>query len=86
MITHNPWSLWCSKWQVSLYSTYEQTSWWMACSKCCVLTIARIFPALFEAQYGVTISTLDSHASTLEIISRLISVYIIWVLIYTLRY
>lgn len=53
-----------SSWQYK-YCTYEQTSWWMACSKCCVLTIARIFPALFEAQYGVTISTLDSQASTL---------------------
>lgn len=38
----------------------------MACSKCCVLTIARTLPALFDAQYGVTISTLDSHASTLK--------------------
>lgn len=28
--------------------------------------MARIFPAEFEAQYGVTISTLDSQASTLE--------------------
>lgn len=30
--------------------TYEQTSWWMACSKCCVFTMARIFPALLLAQ------------------------------------
>lgn len=44
---------------------YVQTSWWIACSKCCVLTMARILPAEFEAQYGVTISILDSHASTL---------------------
>lgn len=50
--------------------TYEQTSWWIACSKCCVLTMARIFPALFAAQYGVTISTLDSQASTLWNINK----------------
>lgn len=46
--------------------TYVHTSWWMACSKCWVLTMARIFPAEFDAQYGVTISILDSHASTLK--------------------
>lgn len=46
--------------------TYVHTSWWMACSKCCVFTMALIFPAELEAQYGVTISTLDSQASTLE--------------------
>lgn len=28
--------------------------------------MARIFPAELEAQYGVTISTFDSHASTLK--------------------
>lgn len=44
---------------------YVHTSWWMACSKCCVFTIARIFPAEFDAQYGVTISIFDSQASTL---------------------
>lgn len=46
------------------FLTYEQTSWCMACSKCCVLTIALIFPAEFDAQYGVTISVLLSQAST----------------------
>lgn len=48
------------------YKTYEHTSWWIACSKCCVFTIARILPALLAAQYGVTISTLDSQASILQ--------------------
>lgn len=28
--------------------------------------MARILPAEFDAQYGVTISTFDSHASTLK--------------------
>jgi hypothetical protein len=32
--------------------------------------MARIFPAELDAQYGVTISTLDSHASTLNFTAR----------------
>jgi hypothetical protein len=46
--------------------TYWQTSCWIACWRCWVLTIARILPALFDAQYGVTISTADSHESILK--------------------
>jgi len=38
----------------------------MACSKCCVFTIALIFPAELVAQYGVRTSTLLSQASILE--------------------
>ena len=58
--------LYVSIWTLNI-DTYEQTSWWIACSKCCVLTMARILPAELDAQYGVTISTFDSHASTLKI-------------------
>lgn len=60
------------KWEFFLLSpsnsedTYWQTSCWIACCRCWVLTIALIFPALFDAQYGVTISEADSHESILE--------------------
>ena len=46
--------------------THWQTSCWIACCRCCVLTMALIFPAELDAQYGVTISTADSHVSILQ--------------------
>lgn len=45
---------------------YLQVSWCMACSKCIVFTIALTLRAEFNAQYGVIISVLLSHASTLK--------------------
>merc|ERR1719431_2424617 len=39
-------------------------SWWIACSNSLLFRIARTFPLLLLAQYGVTISTLDWHTSS----------------------
>ena len=54
-------------------NTHEHTSWWTACSKCCVLTMARILPELLAAQYGVTTSTVDSHASNLSVWNEILT-------------
>lgn len=42
-----------------------QISWWMACSKFLLLTMARTFWLLFTDQYGVVTSILLSHTSIL---------------------
>lgn len=39
---------WCRN--IIRKKTYEQTSWWTACSKCWVFTMARILPELLAAQ------------------------------------
>ena len=49
------------------YWKYLHISWWIACSNSLLFRIARTFPLLLLAQYGVTISTLDWHTSSLGI-------------------
>merc|ERR1712203_8432 len=43
---------------------FAAISWCIACSNSLLFRIARTFPLLLLAQYGVTISTLDWHTSS----------------------
>ena len=65
MITNDPFLIEQMQW-ISKNNAYLHTSWWIACSNFPLLRIALILPLLLLAQYGWTISALESQTSDLK--------------------